>query len=212
MSRPRAGSSWRGCAAAVALAAGLGLGAPSAAAAQWPAPWEGPRWWIGAWFGGMFPGSVDDPDTGTWNFGDNVAGGLEAGWQVGPGAFLVGDLSYTRTGYDRVDGPSRTSGDADILATVAGFRYSLFRGPAILYSPFGILGLGAVHYRLSDVGEFDTDFSLLTGGGLDLRLARSARLTLGVYEYLVFHQRPDTRSQANLSRITELRLGLRWGL
>lgn len=186
------------------------LVAPRAAEAQ--RPWEGPRLWIGAWFGGLFPDDVNDPDTGDWLLGDNVAGGVELALRVGQGAFVVADLGYTRTGYDRVDGFTVTSGDADIFTTAAGLRYNLVSGPAVLYSPFGVVGLGAVHYRLSDLDEFDTDFAILTGGGLDFRLNRSLKLLVAGYNFLVFHQRASSRGDANLSRLTELRVGLRWGL
>lgn len=195
--------------ALVALAASLAAARP--AAAQGPVPWEGPRWWMSVWFGGLFPDPVDDPDTGTWFFGDNVGGGAELGFRLGEGAFLIGDLSYTRTGYDRAAVPG-LSGDADILTTNVGVRYSLFSGPRVLYSPFGVVGIGAVHYRLSDLGDFDTDFSVVTGGGLDWRVSRWVKITVAAYDFLVFHQRLDTRSRANLSHVTELRLGVRWGL
>lgn len=196
----------------LAGAVALALVGAGGASAQVPRPWEGPRWWMGAWFGGLFPGSVDDPDTGIWSFGDNVAGGAEMGLRVGEGAFLIGDVSYTRTAYDRFAGLGGASGRADILTTVAGVRYALFSGPRILYSPFGVLGLGAVHYRLSDLGEFDTDFAVVTGGGLDWRLGTQMNLVVAGYDFLVFHPRADTRSRANTSHIVELRLGLRWGL
>lgn len=185
------------------------LAAPAVAHAQ--RPWEGPRWRMGAWFGGIFPDDVEDPENGDWLLGDNVAGGVEINLHLGQGAFLVGDVGYTRTGYDRVD-LGVTSGHADIFTTAVGLRYSLVYGPTVLYSPFGMVGLGAVHYRLSDLDEFDTDFAIATGGGLDFRLNRSLYLSLAAYNFLVFHQRASSRRDANLSRLTELRLGLRWGL
>lgn len=183
--------------------------APPAAEAQRRR--EEPRAWMGAWFGGLFPDDVEDPDTGAWLLGDNVAGGVEMAWRLGDGAFLVADIGYTRTGYDRV-GPTSASGDADIFTTALAVRYNLIRGPTILYSPFGVVGLGAVHYRLSDLDRFDTDFAVLTGGGLEFRLNRSLRLNIAAHDFLVFHQRASSRGDANLSHLAELRLGLRWGL
>lgn len=195
---------------ALAIASAAMLGAPPAAQAQ--RAWETPRWWMGVWFGGLFADNVDDPDTGAWLLGDNVAGGVETALRLGAGAFLVADVGYTRTGYDRVDGLTSTPGDADIFSTALALRYNLVRGPTVLYSPFGVLGLGAVHYRLSDLDRFDTDFAILTGGGLEFRLNRSLRLNIAAHDFLVFHQRVSSRDDANLSHLAELRLGLRWGL
>lgn len=186
------------------------LAAPPVAHAQ--RPWEEPRWWMGVWFGGLFPDDVDDPDTGAWLLGDNVAGGVEMAWRLGDGAFLVADVGYTRMGYDRVDGLTSVSGDADVFTTALALRYNLIRGPTVVYSPFGVAGLGAVHYRLSDLDRFDTDFAILTGGGLEFRLNRSLRLNIAAHDFLVFHQRASSRGDANLSHLAELRLGLRWGL
>ena len=185
------------------------LVAPPTAEAQ--RPWEQPRWWTGVWFGGLFPDDVDDPETGAWLLGDNVAGGVEMALRLGDGAFIVADVGYTRTGYDRV-GPTSASGNADIFTTALALRYNLIRGPTVLYSPFGVVGLGAVHYRLSDLDRFDTDFAVLTGGGLEFRLNRSLRLNIAAHDFLVFHQRASSRGDANISHLTELRLGLRWGL
>ncbi|MGH7546287.1 MAG: outer membrane beta-barrel protein [Gemmatimonadota bacterium] len=200
----------RRAAIAFAIASTAWLGAPPAAEAQ--RLWEPPRGWMGIWFGGLFPDDVDDPDTGTWRLGDNVAGGVEMALRLGDGAFVVADVGYTRTGYDRVDGLTSTSGDADIFTTALALRYNLVRGPTVLYSPFGVVGLGAVHYRLSDLDRFDTDFAIQTGGGLEFRLSRSLRLNIAAHDFLVFHQRASSRGDANISHLTELRLGLRWGL
>jgi hypothetical protein len=197
------------CACLVACAA---LAGPRTADAAQRDPWQEPRAALGVWVGGLLFEPVDDPDTGTWFLSDQVALGGELGVRVADGAHLTLDLGYTRTPYDRLGAAVLGSGDADVLTTHAGIRYQVFRGPGVAYSPFGFVGLGAIHYRLSELRDFDTDFAVGSGAGLDIRLGGSLRLQLGIYQFLAFHQRPGGRGRANVSRQTALRAGLRWRL
>ncbi|MBI4512576.1 MAG: hypothetical protein HY702_00560 [Gemmatimonadetes bacterium] len=174
--------------------------------------WLEPRTWLTGWFGGLFPDDVADPATGTWILGDNVGGGLELSWRVAPSAFLTADLSYTRTGYDRESPVDPGTGDADVLAGGVGLRYHPYTGPGVLLWPFGVLGLGLVGYRLTEFDDLDTDFSILTGAGLEWRLSLKLRLVIAGYDFLVFHQRPEGGRKSNTNRLRELRVGLRWGL
>lgn len=122
--------------------------------------------------------TVDDPDTGTWDFGDNAFGlGAMLQRQLGPSLMLGADVSYARPAYERrQDGEDMFTGDAQLLTTMVTGR--LAYGGAASLGFFLSGGAGVIAYNLEDVGGWNADFALRGGTGVEYQFQPGRALFL----------------------------------
>ncbi|CAN5807715.1 hypothetical protein BH23GEM9_BH23GEM9_25280 [soil metagenome] len=159
----------------VLLTVGLCLTLVSVADAQMRRP--EPRTWVSA-FGLMYTGLARFHDPGSdsdWVFGDNAFGlGLAVQRAVGDGLLLGIEGSLARPAYERriagtaVVVPGAT-GTANVVTGMATGRFAYGGGSDLGFYLTG--GLGTIAYHLEDLGEWNTDFALRAGTGLEYRIS-----------------------------------------
>jgi hypothetical protein len=191
--------------------------APSLVDAQVRTP---PRTWI-VGFGQMYTNiaRVTDPGRATatasdWIFDDNAFGfGLGVQRAVGEGLLLGVEGTWARAAYERrtpgtgIVIPGAT-GDADIVATGM-FTGRFAYGGA---SDLGIYltgGIGTIAYNLEDIGEWNADFALRAGTGIEYRIAPHPRNLPGVGPYLGLPRAGRRRRRQRAARRTQARRALR---
>jgi hypothetical protein len=176
----------------------------------------GPRTW-GVVYGQMYTNIAGFHDPGTvsdWAFDDNVFGlGVAAQREAVPGLVLGADFSLARTDYERRIAGTRTvlpgaTGTATIATAMATGR--------IAYGGAGVLGfylnggIGTIAYHLEDVGEWNADFALRAGTGLEYRMAPARALFFEWGRIWGYHEREEIGGGAQQHSV--LRLGARFGL
>jgi opacity protein-like surface antigen len=155
-------------------------------------------WFVG--FGQMYTNiaRVQDPGRATetasdWIFDDNAFGfGLGLQREVGQGLLLGVEGTWARAAYERrLPGSSvpvaLASGDADIVTGMFTGRFAYGGGSELGLYLTG--GLGTVAYRLEDIGEWNADFALRAGTGLEYRFARSRAAFLEWGRIWGYHER-----------------------
>lgn len=158
-----------------ALLAAIVAAIPAAALAQRPFPGQVPKTWASA-YGLMYTGlsGLNDPGSASrWVFDDNAFGfGAAIHRQVGQSLMLGLDGSFARPRYERRDLTTQAeiaAGNASIATAMASGRYGYTGGSDVgLYLAGGI---GAVAYRLEDLGTWNADFALQAGTGLEYRFS-----------------------------------------
>jgi hypothetical protein len=133
-----------------------------------------PRTW-GILYGQMYTNLARFHDPGTssdWVFDDNAFGfGAGAQHEAVQGLLLGVDLSYARPAYER-----RQPGTPIVLGEGTASVVTAMVTGRIAYGGTGDLGfylnggLGTIAYNLEDVGEWNADFALRAGTGLEFRL------------------------------------------
>lgn len=172
-----------------------------------------PRTWIAGYglmytsLNGFFnPGTESD-----WVFDDNVFGfGAALQRDVTPGLQLGVDVSLARPEYERRprDGGAVVGGTASVGTAMLNGRVGQGGG-----SEFGFYltgGLGTIAYRLEDLGEWNADFALRAGTGLEYRMTPSRAAYLEWSRIWGHHERDDLGGGS--VRHSVLQLGLRLGL
>jgi hypothetical protein len=188
----------------------------TAAAADAQARGPAPRSW-GVIFGQMYTNIAGFPDPGTasdWAFDDNAFGfGVGVQHEAVQGLILGGEFSLARPAYERrapgtgVALPG-ASGTATIVTAMATGR--------IAYGGTGDLGfylnggIGTIAYNLEDVAEWNADFALRAGTGLEYRLNPARALFFEWGRIWGYHERDGIGSGAQQHSV--LKLGLRIGL
>lgn len=155
-----------------------------------------------------------DPGTGSdWAFDDNAFGlGLGAQHEVTPGLHLGADLSMARPSYERRITGTRTaipgaSGTATIGTAMATGRYAYGGSGDLGFYLSG--GVGTIAYHLEDVGEWNADFALRAGTGIQIRLGGSQALYLEWGRIWGYHERDGVGGGA--AQHSALKLGFRVG-
>ncbi|HSJ24624.1 MAG TPA: outer membrane beta-barrel protein [Longimicrobiales bacterium] len=155
-----------------------------------------------------------DPGTGSdWAFDDNAFGlGLGAHHEVTPGLLLGGDVSLARPSYERRITGTRTAipgatGTATIGTAMASGRYAYGGGGDLGFYLSG--GVGTIAYHLEDRGEWNADFALRAGTGLEFRLTTTRALYLEWGRIWGYHERDGVGGGA--AQHSALKLGFRLG-
>jgi hypothetical protein len=188
----------------------------TAAAVDAQAGGPAPRTW-GVVFGQMYTNIAGFHDPGTasdWVFDDNAFGfGVAAQHEAVQGLILGGEFSLARPAYERrVQGTSVALPGATGTATLA---TAMVTG-RIAYGGSGDLGfylnggLGTVAYHLEDVAEWNADFALRAGTGLEYRLTPARALFFEWGRIWGYHERNGIGGGA--AQHSVLKLGLRIGL
>lgn len=135
-----------------------------------------------------------DPDTEShWVFDDNVLGlGAALQREVTQGLLLGADLSLARPAYERrLPGTTTAIADAAGTATVATAMLTgrVATGGATQLGFYLTGGLGTIAYRLEDLGEWNADFALRAGTGLEYRMSPSRAAYLEWSRIWGYHER-----------------------
>lgn len=198
----------------ILLAAALLLATSALAHAQArPAP----RTWVVA-FGQMYTNlaTVADPGRATatasdWVFDDNAFGfGLGAQRDIGEGLILGVEGSFARPRYERrVAGVAipGASGTASIVTGMATGRFAYGGAAALGFYLNG--GIGTIAYNLEDIGEWNADFALRAGTGLEYRFAPTRAVFLEWGRIWGYHEREGVGGGAVQHGV--LKLGFRAG-
>jgi hypothetical protein len=169
-----------------------------------------PDWWGGA-YGMLYTslGSVNNPDTGRWNFSDNAFGfGANLMRQFGTSLQLGVDVGYAKPSYEIVaDDAITDTGDAQILTAMGTGRMAYGGATELGFYLTG--GIGTIAYNLSGLDGWNSDFALRAGTGLEYRFspARAAYLEWG--RFWGYHEKEGV--QGGTTNHSNLKLGLRFG-
>jgi opacity protein-like surface antigen len=186
------------------------------AQARRPAPQAAPSAnWVTV-YGQMYThlSGFNDPGTNSdWVFDDN-AFGLGLALQRDFGGLLLGvDGSLARTAYERrvpgtgVAVPNAT-GDASVATAMATGRFGYGGATDLGFYLAG--GIGTIMYRLEDVAEWNADFALQAGTGLEYRMAPNRAVFLEWGRIWGYHEREGIGGGA--AQHSVLKLGARFGL
>jgi hypothetical protein len=196
------------------LAALLCVAAHDTADAQMRRGAPPPVNWVNA-YGLMYTGvsSFYDPATESdWVF-DEPAFGAGVGLQRDFGGLILGaDVSLARPAYERRRRTGAVIGDATGTATIATamatgrFGY----GGATDLGFYLAGGAGTIAYHLEDLGEWNADFALRAGTGLEYRMSPSRAVYLEWGRIWGYHEREGIGGGAVQHSI--LQLGMRFGL
>jgi hypothetical protein len=197
------------------LAAAL-AGTATAVAAQPSGAQTPARTWVNA-YGLMYTGIAGFYNPGTdsdWAFDDNAFGlGLGVQREVSPGLLLGLDASLARPAYERRISGTRTAipgatGTANIGTAMATGRYAYGGGGDLGFYLSG--GLGTIAYHLEDLGEWNSDFALRAGTGLEFRIGTARAIYLEWGRIWGYHEREGVGSGSQQHSV--LRLGGRMGI
>jgi hypothetical protein len=166
-------------------------------------------WWGGA-YGMLYTGigSVEDPETGRWNFSDNAFGfGANILREFGRSLLLGVDVSYATPSYEIENGLLTSSGDAKIVTAMGTGRMAYGGGAELGFYLTG--GIGTIAYNLDELDGWNTDFALRAGTGLEYRFspARAAYLEWG--RFWGYHETDGV--QGGTTNHSNLKLGVRFG-
>jgi hypothetical protein len=175
-----------------------------------------PRTWA-VGFGQMYTNIAGFHDPGTdsdWRFDDNAFGfGVAAQHEAVQGLILGGEFSLARPAYERrAPGATAPLPDASGTATLV---TAMVTG-RIAYGGSGDLGfylnggLGTIAYHLQDVAEWNADFALRAGTGLEYRLNPARALFFEWGRIWGYHEKEGIGGGA--AQHSVLKLGLRIGL
>jgi hypothetical protein len=175
-----------------------------------------PRTW-GVLFGQMYTNIAGFHDPGTesdWAFADNAFGfGVAAQHEAVQGLILGGEFSLARPAYER-----RAQGASEPLpgATGTATLITAMVTGRIAYGGSGDLGfylnggLGTIAYHLQDVAEWNADFALRAGTGIEYRLTPARALFFEWGRIWGYHEKDGIGG--GTAQHSVLKLGLRIGL
>lgn len=199
--------------AAVLSGLALIVASTTPAFAQFETPKTPPDTWVSAWVGGfMNPGRVTDAQSAThWDFGTSLAGGLGIHRNFGRTVSIGLDAGFSPARYEMVpvEGSDATAaeGTARVVTGMLSGRLRYGGGSALFMYLTG--GAGALVYGMPELGRWDPDLALLTGAGLEYRLASSRALFVEWGRYWTFHQSEGVAD--NSTKHGQIRLGVRTG-
>jgi opacity protein-like surface antigen len=199
----------------ILLAALLCIAGPDMAAAQArrAAP---PANWISG-YGLMYTNLSRFHDPGTssdWVFDDNAFGfGVGAQREFGSGLLLGADMSLARPAYERRRTGTNTpisgaTGTASVATAMATGRFGYGGATDLGFYLSG--GVGTIAYNLEDVGEWNADFALRAGTGLEYRMSPARAIYLEWGRIWGYHEREGIGGGAAQHGV--LQLGARFGL
>jgi len=178
------------------------------AAAQQPARNAPPRNFASASITGFLDFDRVPDESGTWSFGAAIGAGAGYHRLVGSGLFLGVDVTYSRPSYDVVEVADTLSGTANIITTLLSARLR-YGGLATLGS-YITGGAGAFTYGLGELeDEWDTDFALYAGAGLEYFFSPKRGLFLEWGRYWTFHGQEGVSEDAT-PKHSQLRVGGRF--
>lgn len=199
----------------IVLAAMLCMAAASSVEAQMRAQGGSPRTWATG-YGLMYTSLARFYDPGSdsdWVFDDNAFGlGFAAHREISPGLMLGVDVSAARPAYERRrQGTdvriSGATGNATVATAMATGRIGYGGGADLGFYLTG--GLGTIAYNLEDLGEWNADFALQAGTGLEYRIGRARSIFLEWGRIWGYHERDGIGGGAAQHGV--LKLGLRFG-
>jgi hypothetical protein len=191
----------------------LGLLATAVGTAPAAAQGGGQNWVTG--YGLMYTNIARFYDPGTqsdWVFDDNAFGfGLGLQREFTGGLLLGVDVSLARPAYERrlpnanLAIPGAT-GTASIGTAMATGRFAYGGASDIGFYLQG--GVGTIAYNLEDVGEWNADFALRAGTGLEFRMSPTRAIFLEWGRIWGYHEREGVGGGA--AQHSALRLGGRF--
>jgi opacity protein-like surface antigen len=174
------------------------------------------RTWLTA-FGQMYTriDHVTHPGepTTVWVFDDNAFGfGLGVERDVGQGLMIGAEGSFARPAYERrIQGTNvvihGATGTATIATGMLTGRFAYGGGAQLGFYLTG--GLGTVAYHLEDLAEWNSDFALRAGTGLEYRFAAGRAAYLEWGRLWGYHEREGIGGGA--AQHSVLKLGFRAG-
>jgi opacity protein-like surface antigen len=195
------------------LAAALIVMTAAAADAQMRRPAPTPRTWASG-YGLMYTGmsGFHDPGTGSdWVFDDNAFGfGVDLHREITPGLLLGADLSLGRPRYARRVANTQSTiatGTATIGTAMVNGRFSYGGMPELGFYLTG--GIGTIAYYLEDLEDWNADFALRAGTGIEYRFAGRQSIFLEWGRIWGYHEREGVGGGA--AQHSVLKLGLRFG-
>ena len=207
---PSTGSSSPMKAVAALLPALAILAAATPAAAQFRQVQPPPNTWLTVWGGGYTSSAtIHDPESGNWNIGSSISGGVGIHRQIGQSLVLGVETSYSPADYEITDADDNLvgNGSAGILTGMATGRLNYGGG-----GPLGLYltgGIGTVVYRMPELERWDPDFAFRTGAGLEYRPNATKALFVEWGQSRIFHQKEGVKD--NTEKRTDLRAGVRFG-
>lgn len=174
------------------------------------------RTWV-AGYGLMYTNISTFYDPGTqsdWVFDDPGFGlGVALQRELGQGLILGADFSLARPAYERrAQGTNvalpGAAGTANVATAMATGRFAYGGGSDLGFYLSG--GIGTIAYNLEDVGEWNADFALRAGTGLEFRMAPDRAIFLEWGRIWGYHEREGVGGGA--AQHSALRLGGRFGL
>jgi hypothetical protein len=171
--------------------------------------------YLSAWGGGFTDvGGFAETDLDAFfNFDNAVAYGGGLHFRAGQGLVVGVEGTYARPNYRRFVRGATTpenEGEARVASALVSARLTSGGGGA--FSVYLTGGAGVFAYNIPETGleEWDKDFALSGGAGLDYRIASRLGLFLEYGRMWAYHQKGDTeRNTANHSIV---RLGTRLGI
>jgi hypothetical protein len=182
---------------------------------QPPRPRVLPFVYLSAWGGGFTDvGGFAETDLDAFfNFGKAVAYGGGLHFRAGQGLVVGVEGSYARPEYERherVGGDLLTSGEAKVASALLSARLTSPGAGAFSLYLTGGAGVFAYSVPEPDLEEWDKDFALSGGAGIDYRFASRLGLFLEYGRMWAYHQKGNAeRNTANHSLV---RLGTRLGI
>jgi hypothetical protein len=154
-----------------------------------------------------------DPGTSSrWQFDDTAFGaGLGAQYEISQGLLLGAEGTWATTSYERRALESQAvlaEGSATIATAMATGRFAYGGGGAVGIYLTG--GAGAIAYNLEDVGEWNSDFALRAGTGIEFLLRRNVGAALEWNRLWAYHEKEELGG--GRQNHSMLRLSLRYGL
>lgn len=172
-----------------------------------------PGTWVSA-YGLMYTNTSDVLDPGTdsrWVFDDNAfGGGLTVQRRFGQSVMLGVDGSYARPKFEQRDLVDSDliieRGTAAIATLMASGRYGYSGGGDVGFYLTG--GIGSIAYKLGEL-DWNADFALQAGTGLEYRFAPNRALALEWGRTWGYHEKEDLGGGSQTH--SALRLALRLG-
>lgn len=174
-----------------------------------------PRVYLSAWGGGFTDiGGFTETDVDAYfAFQRTVAYGGSLHVLVGQGLVLGIDGSWARPSYERRDrlaGTLLNEGEASVASGLLSVRLTGSGGGGL--SPYLTGGAGVFAYEVPepDLKEWDMDFALSGGAGIDYRFLQRLGLFLEYGRVWAYHQKGD--AERNTANHDLVRLGTRIGI
>lgn len=185
--------------------------AAAPASAQFRSVQPEPKTWTSVWLGGYLgPGTVADPQTGYWDFGSAIGGGIDLHRRVGSSLSIGIETSFAPSSYEIRQPNAGVVGKGKARLVTSMLTGRLRYGGSQNFGMYLTGGAGAFIYGMPELDRWDPDFAFKTGAGLEYRPARNRALFVEWGRYWTFHQKEGVRD--NTVQHSDLRAGFRLGL
>ena len=192
------------------VAVALTFGATATLGAQMRPALSSPNTWVSV-YGQMYTGinSFDDPDTDSrWNFSDNTFGaGASLLRQLGQSLLIGADVSLAKPEYEAELAADTIEGDASLATALLVGRIAYGGASELGFYLTG--GIGTIAYKLEHLDDWNRDFALRAGTGLEYRPRPNGAVFLEWGRIWGYHEKEGV-SGGRVSH-SQLKLGGRLG-